>query len=67
MVRTLRPVASSACESGADFVTQVRETGYAGQYAVEIFNAQYRVIAARAVAERAMRSVRAVLTGIETG
>jgi 4-hydroxyphenylpyruvate dioxygenase len=51
----------------ADFVRQVRETGYAGQYSVEVFNAQYRAMAAGAVAERAMRSMHTLFSGVETG
>jgi 4-hydroxyphenylpyruvate dioxygenase len=51
----------------ADFVRQVRKTGYAGQYSIEVFNAQYRAMAAEAVAERAMRCMRALFSGIETG
>jgi 4-hydroxyphenylpyruvate dioxygenase len=51
----------------ADFVRQVLKTEYAGTYSIEVFNAQYRAMAAEAVAERAMRSMRALFSGIETG
>jgi len=48
----------------ADFVRRVRAVGYRGDYSLEVFNAHYLASDPATVAERAMRSMTALFSGL---